>query len=351
MIKNLRPAGSKHCFLLRYGKAVEEYRIFFDRPKAILKVFDLLLTKEEDFKTVKWGDDPKKGEPRVNTTLWEATQIQNIAAFHGLAPRVYGLVTVSINNQLFPAQLTEDVGIEDKTGLREAEDVYHKVVALGKEYGFGIGKEDVSAADVVNGKLVDFQTFAFNKDYKETVKDLYINARYGKVYYQDVDIFGLSGGPRKSNDRINYMKLNEVTFTDKVVLDVGCSGGFFVRHALLNGAKRAVGIDIDPEVIKGASHVANLMGLFNADFYTLDVRGQKIEGMFDITFFLSMNYHVGYPSWIFEATKELMVFEDNSKTHRNSDKPEEIISKRFDKVKYIGKALDHGDKSCYHLTK
>lgn len=352
-ILNLRPAGSKHCFMLRYGKALEIYRGYYNRPNAILKVFDLEpITKKEDFKTVKWGDDPKKGEPRVNTTLWEATQIQNIMAFHGLAPRVYALVTVGLNNQLFPAQLTEEAGTEDTTfDIDEAESVYKHVVALGKDYGFGIQKEDVSAEDVVNAKLVDFQTFAFTKPYEETVKERYIAGKYGKVYYQDVPELGLSGGPRKTEQRYRELQLEKVNFQGKTVLDIGCAGGSFLRYATNKGASRCVGVDEDKAELEAAFHVANMLGQFNTDFIHLDVTKDKIDGVFDITFFLSLNYHVGYPSWIMEATKELLIFEDNGKESRNGEKPEETISKRFGRVEYVGKATDHGNKPIYHLYK
>lgn len=351
-ITKVRPSFAKHCFILRVAPVVGYFKEQYDRQNIVLKVFDLEEIKTEaDFKDVKWGDDPRKGEPRVNTKLFEATQIQNIAAFHGLAPRVYGLGTIYLADKLVPVQITEDVGLQEAQTQQEADAVYHKVLELGKEYGFGVDKQDVSRADVIGDKLVDFQTFAFTKDYKETAKEMYIDARYGKVYYQDVDIFGLTGGPRKSDDRVKYMALDKIDFTDKTVLDVGCSGGFFIRYALLNGAKRGFGIDIDPKVIKGAFNVCNLMGLFNMDFQVLDVTKDKLDGMFDITFFLSMNYHVDYPSWILEATKELMIFEDNSKTNRNERNPEETISKRFAKVEYVGSGLDHGNKSCYHLTK
>lgn len=348
----MRPTLAKHCFILRTGPTVEFFKEMYDRKNIILKIFDLEEIKtEEDFKTVKWGNDPRKGQPKINTTLFEATQIQNIAAFHGLAPKVYGVNTLSLADKLVPVQITEDVGIEESKTQEEADTIYRKVVELGKEYGFGIQKEDVSKSDVIGGKLVDFQTFSFTTDYKETAKKLYMEAEYGKVYYQDVDIFGLKGGPRKSGDRVGYLQLEKVNFKHKTVLDVGCAGGFFLRYALLNGAKRGFGIDIDPKVIKGAFNVCNLMGLFNVDFQVIDVTKDKLDDMFDIIFFLSMNYHVQYPSWIIEATKELMIFEDNSGTHRNERNPEETISKRFAKVEYVGSALDHGDKSCYHLTK
>lgn len=353
-LTRLRPAGAKHCFLLRTGMAVAYFREMFDRPDAMLKVFDLdEVTEEQGLEVAKWGDDPRKGEPRLNSNLIDATRIQNIAAFHGLAPWVYGLGTISLANKLVPVQITEDVGTfrESAKNNDDAESVYRKVVELGKKYGFGIEKEDVSTSDVINGKLVDFQTFAFNKDYKETVKEMYIAGKYGKVYYQDVPELGLSGGPRKTVERFTTLGLDKIDFKDKVVLDVGCAGGSFLRYAIKHGAKRGIGIDIDKGELEAAFHVSNWLGKYNIDYVNLDVVEYKIDGVFDITFFLSMNYHVGYPSWILEATKEKMVFEDNGKVSRTNDKPDDEIARRFNKVEFIGKASDHGDKPIYHLTK
>ncbi len=354
VIPNIRPNGAKHCFLLRTGLAVEYYRGWFDRPSALLKVFDLEeVNSKKGINVAKWGDDPTDGGPRVNSNLVEATQIQNIAAFHGLAPWVYALGTISVADKLVPVQLTEDVGgfRDGANNEKEAHEVYQKVVDLGKVYGFGIEKEDVSTSDVIAGKLVDFQTFAFTKPYKDTVKEKYIEGRYGKVYYQDVPELGLHGGPRKSSDRVQMLGLDKVDFEDKLVLDVGCAGGYFLRYALANGAKRVVGIDIDKGELEAAFHVGNWLGYYNTDYVLTDVVENKINGMFDITLLLSMNFHIGYPSWILEATKELMVFEDNGKESRAKDVPEEGIKSRFSDYKFIGRAVDHGDKAIYHLRK
>ncbi len=279
-LTRLRPAGAKHCFLLRTGMAVAYFREMFDRPDAMLKVFDLdEVTEEQGLEVAKWGDDPRKGEPRLNSNLIDATRIQNIAAFHGLAPWVYGLGTISLANKLVPVQITEDVGTfrESAKNNDDAESVYRKVVELGKKYGFGIEKEDVSTSDVINGKLVDFQTFAFNKDYKETVKEMYIAGKYGKVYYQDVPELGLSGGPRKTVERFTTLGLDKIDFKDKVVLDVGCAGGSFLRYAIKHGAKRGIGIDIDKGELEAAFHVSNWLGKYNIDYVNLDVVEYKIE--------------------------------------------------------------------------
>ena len=354
IIKKFRPGNAKQAFVIQTGRLVDHLRALYGRSNLGIKVFDYEEIKDiEDFKTVRWGDDPPKGEPRRNTKLWEATQIQNIASWHGLAPRVYGLATVYLCDAYRPIQLIELLEEKPAPTQDEAVDIYNKVIALGKTYGFNVDKRDVSQADVLCGKLVDFQTFAFTKSYKETVKELYIKGKYGKVYYQDVPELGLHGGPRKSEERIKMLGLDKLHWKGRNVLDVGCAGGFFTRYASEQEASRVVGIDIDEGHINASRHMANLLGHFNNDYILMDVRKNNYSGypqVFDTTLFLSMNYHVDFPDWIIKCTSKTIVFEDNGRESRNSEKLDPKFASRFaGGVEFMGRATDHGDKPIYHL--
>lgn len=353
-VKKYRLNAAKHCFVFRGGVAGRLSRVY-GRDVA-LKVFDLeTINKPEDFLRVKWGDDPVSGEPRKNTLLWEATQIQNIASWHDLAPRIYGLETVHIGGDYRPAQIIEFIEGKHPT-IEKAYSVYQQVIRLGSEFGFGIDKEDVSNVDVMGDHLIDFQTFAFTELYEETAKRIYCEkGKYGKVYYQDVPEVGLQGGPRKSLDRIKYLQLDKIDFKNKVVVDIGCAGGFFCRYAVDRGAKRVLGVDLN---VDAARHMSNLLGYFNIDYLAADVRkwsqptaiSDHFDGLKpDILFMLSMNLHIKTPDWLSNA--EIVVFEDNSYEGRDKDTLNSPWTDWFDEITFVGRGEDHGAKACYHLRK
>jgi len=327
------PRG-KHCFLYY------NLKIFFAYPV------------KKDQTDIEWGDGM--------VSLREATKIQNYAWLHGLAPRVYGIVKVWFLRKWYLAQIVEVLYGEKAKSMEEAVNVYNKVAELGKIYGFEIIKKDVSLDDVIDGKLVDFNTFRFTKDHLEKVKKLYIeNARYGKIYYHNVPEWGLKGSPRKNEDRVKYMKLDEIDFKDKSVLDLGCAGGFFCRYAKDRGASYVLGIDYKGKgsnnPILGALILSNELEYWDIEFLNRDLsdvnlwadiyfRGQmKNSSFFDIVFYLSMNYHIGIPPALADITKKLCIFEDNSK-ERNALP---TLKKMFRKVKLVGRAKDHGDKPIY----
>lgn len=348
-LKKYRPSASKHCFILTNGHLVDILSSKYARRIA-LKIFDdVSVESEADMYKVLWGDPPAEGQPRRNTTLWEATQIQNIAAMYGLAPRVYGLETVYLGRQLRPAQVIELADPSWQT-LQEAENVYHQIIELGKKYGFTIGKPDVSARDCMSGKLVDFQTFYFNKPYKETVRQVYCEeGKYGKVYYQDVPELELSGGPRKSELRIKELGLDKIDFKGKTVWDIGCAGGYFTRYAMEHGAAQVTGFDMKESVI-AAKNVANYLGYFNISYEVADLREKEVlvdRAKPDIVLFLSLNYHIGIPSFLKYCP--FVVFEDNGKETRHNELGNPWIS-WFKKIDYLGECTDHGSKRIYKLS-
>lgn len=356
--KKYRLSFAKHCFVVSEGRLVDMFRTKYGRGDLGIKVFDLEEVREEnDFYSVKWGDDPRKDQPRKNTKLWEATQIQNIMSMHGLAPRVCGLETISLADKLVPVQLIQLLEHKGDTTQDEAQALYTKVITLGETYNFGVEKEDVSKADVMNGnQLVDFQTLAFSEPYEEYVKQAYIEqGRYGKVYYQDVPELGLRGGPRKSEQRIKELGLDRIKFGGKDVWDIGCAGGFFTRYASDKNAKIVTGFDF-PEPIAAARHLANYLGYFNIDYVedvdfrkTTPFGSNRLVVKPDIVFFLSMNLHIGIPSWILDAP--MVIFEDNGKESRKKTELGKPWTDHFDKIEFIGKATDHGNKPIYHLQK
>jgi hypothetical protein len=228
---------------------------------------------------------------------------------------------------------------------QEAQAVYDKVKEVFKDYGIVNEKDDVSNFDVMDGKLVDFNTFHFNSDWQERMAKKYCEyARYGKQYYHDLPVLGLHNAPRKTALRIAEMKLDTVDFKGKSVADYGCAGGAMCRYAKSRGALKVDGIDYpdcagtDP--IKGAYLASFLEGYHSIDYYSCDLRN-GVTGGSDITFFLSMNYHIGIPGWLPDVTKELCVFEDNSKDR--SALP--ALQKLFKRVDRIGETTDHDSQN------
>ena len=324
----------KHCYIKPHP--LDE--------NMLLKVFDFKEFDPDDVDAFEWGDPPNGDNPRMNVKLTDATLIQNLCWLHGLAPRVWGIV----KEGKYLAQEVEK--LEGGVDIKEAYKVYNKVKELGKVYGFGNEKDDVSDRDVIDGKLVDFNTFHF-KD-RDKLKEEYIkHARYGKIYYHNVPEWGLNNAPRDNEARERYMKLHEIEFADRSVLDLGCAGGYFCRYAMDRMAREVVGIDypdvVGSDPIKGANIVSFALGYNDIRFIDADLLKYKPLNDSDIVFFLSMNFHISIPEWLASVTNEVCIFEDNSK-ERNAKKQ---LEKMFREVKWVGTAKDHGNKSCYHCFK
>jgi len=276
-------------------------------------------------------------------SLRDITKVQNYAAIEGLAPRVYQISTARFFNRLFLAQRIERLA-ENYASKAHAEEVYDVVVALGERYGYQVYRRDVSAQDVMENKLVDFGTFSLTPDHKDKIASMYASyARYGKQYYHDLPELGVQGGPRNNKARVGWMNLENLPFAGKSVADLGCSGGFFTRYAVDRGASVADGYDLNGEgngqPVKAARIAANELEYWSIDYHDQDLTKTEPKPA-DIVFFLSMNYHIGIPKWLPEVTKEVCVFEDNSKA-RNA---EEQLKTMFREVRRVGTALDHGDK-------
>jgi 2-polyprenyl-3-methyl-5-hydroxy-6-metoxy-1,4-benzoquinol methylase len=340
----------KHAFVEKNeitDKLSEQYR-----TPVIMKVFDTC-GELTNIKTYKWGDDPQPGKLKKNTLLWEATQIQNIAAWNGLAPKVYALDSVILDGKRYPCQIVEEEevahdwwnghGIDDDALL-----IYEQVKALGEKYGFSAVNDDANKRDATGSKLLDFQTFSFHEPYYDFVRKSYIqDGKYGKVYYQDVPELDLKGGPRKSLDRIKTLALDKIDFEGKSVLDIGCAGGFFCRHAFDKGASYVRGVDM-VQPIEAARNLANYLGKFGIDYEVADL-SKGYDDEFDVVLFLSLIFHIKIPEAVKKA--KCVVFEDNSRENRHNKILGKPWTDWFSKIEHVGVATDHGDKSIYHLRK
>lgn len=319
------PSG-KHCYVVPFEDKLLKIFNFFDSESWTVVPY--------------WGDPPGPGEPNRSVSLEDACLIQNICWLHGLAPRAYGIWRVKVGALRLWGQLVEEA--KGDNTIREAEAVYKKVIELGKTYGFGNDKFDVSEFDVVGKKLVDFNTFHFKE--RHLVKAQYEKlAKYGNVYYHNIPELGLNGSPRKNEKRIGWLGLDRAELKGKTLVDLGCAGGYFVRYARDKGAA-ATGYDMkdkgSPDPVKAAYLASFMLGYHDVEFKGLDLSVAEPQDA-DIALFLSMNFHIGIPEWL--AKYPFVIFEDNS-NGRNADQQ---LKGMFKKVERVGTAADHGDKPIY----
>lgn len=346
----------KHAFITRSEPMLSEVCSRYDRDTRgmCLKVFyGNPLEGRQTLDDAMWGDDPSPTDVRRNTKLIHGSQIQNILWKRGISPRVYAVFEVKWNDKRLGCQLTDFVEGKPTDKIEDCHNMFARINNIGKDYGFRGIKDITNCWDLIDGKFVDPQPFAFEDDpYIKYVKTTYCEkGRYGKVYYQNEPRIGLTGGPRKSLDRIKYMKLDRIDFKGKTVWDVGAATGFFCRYAVDRGAKRVIGLDLK-EPLEAAFHVGNLLKYFNIDYVECDLK-ERIPladiPKADVAFYLSLNLHIGTP----EALKDipLVIFEDNSRENRNKTELEEPWTSWFKRIEFVGKALDHGNKSIYWLHK
>lgn len=305
-----------------------------------LKIFDAY-PDVPLLKDMKWGDDRKEGEPKKNVHLIDATIFQNYCWYHGIAPRVYGLKQVKRKGKQYWAQITDY--IEGEVGVGS---LYEQAKKLGEVYGFQVAKDDYNDNDAIGGKLVDFNTFHPAEGREELVRKLYVEqGRYGKIYYHNA--LGLKNSPRDNEQRIKWMGLDRIKFKGKSVLDIGCAGGYFLHYAKDQGAT-CLGID-NEQTIHAAFIWANEMRYWDISFMAMDATQELPKGKFDIVLYLSMNFHIGFPDTLWDVLNKdsTLVVEDNAKDREEIKLPEKI-GHRFERLEFVGRSKDHGNKPSYH---
>lgn len=92
--------------------------------------------------------------------------------------------------------------------------------------------------------------------------------------------------------------INDVDFSHKKVLDIGCRDGLFSFEAERRGAKEIIGIDND--ISLGAKEF--LIPYFNSkmQMHELNVYdlSPEIFGKFDVILCFGVLYHLRYPFWV-----------------------------------------------------
>lgn len=269
----------------------------FARHGLCLKVFRKLTKSERDgeLSSVTWG----------GARLSVATQVQNLFALHGIAPRVYSLAIINGKRIAQVTQYAEGDGEPNYVVARRVIKKY-RIGIKGKK------KEDATKAAIrytryafkwIGCLFVDFGRYYFRdpKWYRAYLKGK-LRAG-GKRAYQAVPELGVKG-LRDHRHRVKHMQLDGLNWRGKTVLDLGCNNGAMMREALRRGAKRVVGVD--SRRISYWFQVMNLLEFWSFDMLPLDLPEQAglIEtctgiAKFDIVFGVSG----GYAPWMAKLCK------------------------------------------------
>jgi len=304
-------------------------------PGLCLKVISTPKKSTGDtIKTFEWGKAPLHG----------CVVIQNLfACHHALAPRVFDVVR--LDDGRF-AQVTRFLPASKKTHPKAMK----KVESLILTYGLGTFKNYRDYFSINNwrgNKLVDFSGIYFkDPEARETdlVKQAYTRrGTHIGVAYQSVDEMDIKG-TRNMPYRVKALKLSEINFSGKTVLDIGCNLGYFCRYAAENGARRVVGID---RIADLSFQISNHLGDWNTDYLRLrlpdDLEEIKVlTGIekFDIVIAAAVVKHVGgLASWLSKLCKETFIFEGHGSIP--ADNYSHDLNELFKEVVYLGTTNDN----------
>jgi len=301
----------------------------YGRPNLCLKIFKQEVQALNEFK---WSP--------AGARLVDCTRAQNLFARYGFAPRVYGLALVGDRW----AQVTDYVTDDGKTFDREAA---RQVVM---EHNIRSLSGDMNPANWIGSQMVDFQAHFLPEDYAHKLrKRAYKVACWGSrpEPYQDVEGFEMES-QRNTAHRIEMMKLNQVSFEHRSVLDLGCNLGEFCREAVRRGAKRVVGVDL-PHIADLAFELSNWLGYWNVDFIGLHLpTGRDRLDEYDIVFALSVKQVRPFP-WVFRTVKQFGVFYLEGHVPQREHTYRETLEAEFGvaNVEFLGMTKDHGPRPLF----
>ncbi|HGY89838.1 MAG TPA: methyltransferase domain-containing protein [Planctomycetes bacterium] len=111
--------------------------------------------------------------------------------------------------------------------------------------------------------------------------------------YQNVDLpYGLSTGGYDRSPTADLIFPDDLT--GKSVLDIGCCFGFFSFEAIKRGARRVVGLDIDPDSVRKARLLGECLGS-PAEFQCRDIELEPLDEDFDYILGLNILHHMRNP--------------------------------------------------------
>ncbi len=322
------------CFIA-YGQEVTDMLAGrYGREGLCLKVFKEPLDGR-DPEALRWGK-PGRGMP-----LGQATRAQNLFARHGLAPRIYDLVTVS---DTYAAQVTDYAQDDGGTFDKEA------ALAVRKEYGVRPMSHDPNQHNWVGSKMVDFQYYRLPGDYPDRLRELaYKHAAWGSRAepYQPVPELGLPG-QRDPARQFAVLKLDGEDWRGMTALDIGCNLGALGRWLTGRGLRRYTGVDL-PHVAGVAFEVNNWLGYWNLDFVGLRLPAErkKLDGSYDAVFCLSCQQAKPLP-WAAGLAGELFYLEGHVPDKEATYRP--ALEELFARVEFLGVSRDHGPRPVFRCT-
>ena len=143
---------------------------------------------------------------------------------------------------------------------------------------------------------------------KEQVEEL---LRREQFRYQRIELpYGLAtAGQDRSSTAI---RIFPDSLAGKSVLDLGCSSGYFCFEAAKRGAKRVLGIDVEPDVIRKNRLLADCLGL-NVEFQAHDIEATLPDEQFDYVLCLNVLHHMVNPLSVLDnlvkVTREHLILE------------------------------------------
>lgn len=264
--------------------------------------------------------------------------ISNILSEHHIAPRVYDIVKFKSSYcdvfALIVEHIEGDVVIGSK-GEGFINNLYsiakkEEIKLLGSKWSgdfippnFGnniIGNSSgMYYVDIQNFQLTNIDNVSKNLT-KMINQDTHFGAsnllRSEKYSYQSVPELNIKG-KRDSNYRVHLidqlLNKNKIDLKGGCVLDVGCNLGLFLTYSLYRGANWVVGLDMPDVAIAARSY------MYKKGFSTFDILGVDLKSdlvlehlpykKFDFIFYMSIEGHIGFPSWLDSIDFKYILYE------------------------------------------
>lgn len=329
---------------VKYGK----HSFFISDPEFVKERSTFILPKGCGIKVFKNAD-------WQGTDMEDVAIIQNIYWIHGLAPRVREIVKFETRTKYdhFAQVVEVATGAHTLKNIPELERIAEENF-ITVQYG-DAHNEPENRKNWIHGKYLDFGGFKIDREaYKEDlIKRINKVTHYGHlvggehISYQSIDELKLDG-KRKMGYRIDRLRLNEIDFKDKSVMDLGCNLGMILHYAYSKGAAKLSGYDLTP-IILVAREYANLRARFRFDYYAQNLKENPPREKADIVFYLAMSQYLGFPEWLKDITNEICFYEGHANT--SPVEAEAQLKKLFPQVINLGFTDDRDVRPIFKCLK